>query len=167
MTVNPKKVCWMEVTVPHGLFSQSSYRSNEFVFWEARPLCLRVSLVEQAVISFGFPPPPLGQSLPSVVECSCQKEPMQAVGGGRLRCFQSCVLNALSSVAEMVMAPWSPVCCRWGQRLRSNTACSVSRRAAKGNQALQAVRSPLILKREAEDIFSLFWLKGAWDPSFD
>lgn len=55
MTVNPKKVCWMEVTVPHGLFSQSCYRSNEFLFREARPLCLRVSLVEQAVISFGFP----------------------------------------------------------------------------------------------------------------
>lgn len=45
----------MEVTVPHGLFIQACYWSNEFLFWEARPLCLRVSLVEQAVISFGFP----------------------------------------------------------------------------------------------------------------
>lgn len=45
----------MEVTVPHGLFIQSCYWSNEFLFGEAGPPCLRVSLVEQAVISFGFP----------------------------------------------------------------------------------------------------------------
>lgn len=143
----------MEVTVPHGLFIQSCYWSNEFLFGEAGPLCLRVSLVEQAVISFGFPSS-FGAE-PAIRGGMQLPERARAGTGWRLAQMFS-ELYAECSVLSGINGHGSMKSCLPQMRTEpiSNT------QAAKGNQALQGVRSPSILEREREDIFSVFRLKG-------
>lgn len=164
MTVYPKQVCWMEVTVPHGLFIQSCYWSNEFLFWEARPLCLRASLVEQAVISFGFPLLLWGRACHSWWNAVARKS--------SCRHWMEAGSDVFRAACWMLCPQWhkwswlheAPVCCRWGQGPRSNTA---SLCADRQQREIRLYSSPLILKREAEYIFSVCRLKGGWDPCFD
>lgn len=153
MTVYPKKVCWREVTVPHGLFIQSCYWSNEFLFWEVRPLCLRVSLVEQAVISLLL----WGRAWYPWWNAVARKNWVET--GSDVSRAECSVLSGINGHGSM-----KP--CLLQMRTEAQI-CSVCRQAAKGNQALQGVCSPLILEREAEDIFSVFRWKGEWDHFFD
>lgn len=144
----------MEVAVPHGLFIQSCYWRNEFLFGEARPLCLRVSLVEQAVISFGFPSS-FGAE-PAIRGGMQLPERAPAGTGWRLAQMFS-ELYAEYSVLSGINGHGSMKPCLPQMRteLRSNTACSCVQTGSKGKSALQGVRSPSI-RKEREKIFSLY-----------
>lgn len=152
----------MEVTVPHGLFIQSWYWSNEFLFREARPLCLRVSLVEQAVISFGFPLLLWGRAC----------HPWWNVVARKSSCR-----HWVEAGSDVFRAACWMLCSQWHKWSWLHEAlfatdeteaqiCSVCRQAAKGNQALQGVHSPLISWKRGRGYFLCIKWKGGGDPFF-